>query len=239
MRHNGEQATLLLPATPLLPLSPGRSGGVQGRALRPWPGYKSFTARMWDFLPDTGPTHYYQETLLHAALASADAFHYFNPWNALVYGTRATMEDHTVLSATLTELTELIGCTDRNWNTAVPLSASISRWNDSFRLTGSLVGAVGNASAGQPLGGLYAQVQVQAAVMVWRFTPSNLAGGASKNSPHSMVTPINTTGAPGVKIWPVYVLGDHTHPCSLVFEAASVLEPSNASTAPFGVWRTP
>jgi hypothetical protein len=29
---------------------------VPPRALRPWPAYKAFSAQMWDFLPDSGPT---------------------------------------------------------------------------------------------------------------------------------------------------------------------------------------
>ena len=37
----------------------------------------SLPAQIWDFLPDTGPVHYYQEEILHAAVIGADSFFFF------------------------------------------------------------------------------------------------------------------------------------------------------------------
>ena len=37
----------------------------------------SLPAQIWDFLPDTGPVHYYQEEILHAAVTGADSFFFF------------------------------------------------------------------------------------------------------------------------------------------------------------------
>ena len=37
----------------------------------------SVPAQIWDFLPDTGPVHYYQEEILHAAVTGADSFFFF------------------------------------------------------------------------------------------------------------------------------------------------------------------
>jgi hypothetical protein len=42
--------------------------------------------------------------------------------------------------------------------------------------------------------------------------------------------------AGAVRIGPVFVNGNMAQPCSLLFEAATVLVPHNAATAPFGVW---
>jgi hypothetical protein len=106
---------------------------------------------------------YYQETIIHAAMAGADAFYYFNPWNVLVYGTHATMDDHTTLSTTLSELDSVLGCATRVWVTTAALSSSISRWNDTFTLTGSRIGAAGAGGA---------------QTTVWRFTPAGMRAGA-------------------------------------------------------------
>ena len=188
-------------------------------ALRPWPAYKSFSAKLWDFLPATGPTHYYQETLLHATLVGADAFHFFNPWTTITYGTRATLDDYRVLSQTLRELDSVLGCPSRQWLSdamAQPLSAQIGRWNDSFHLTGAMVG-----------------LQATQTTVVWRFAPA----GCSNAAGHSTVEKLLRPGSDGLTISPVTVGGQHSRACSLVFGGGSVVRGANGSAvAPFGVW---
>ena len=48
--------------------------------LRPWAAFKSFAPKVWDALPFTGPTDFYEETLLHAGVLGADNFYDWNPW---------------------------------------------------------------------------------------------------------------------------------------------------------------
>jgi len=66
--------------------------------LRPWLAFKSFSPRLPGFLPDSGPTHYYEEEVIHAAITGADFFLYFNSWSGYLYGTRAVAADHKLLS---------------------------------------------------------------------------------------------------------------------------------------------
>lgn len=47
----------------------------------PWPAFKSFSPKSWDFLPATGPVDYYQEEIFHAAVAGVSEFFFFNPWD--------------------------------------------------------------------------------------------------------------------------------------------------------------
>ena len=102
-------------------------------ALRPWLAIKSFTAKIWDCLPKTGPTDYYQETIIHAALTGADSFYYFSVWDTLVTGVRPLMSDHETLSDTLHELDAVVGCRHRAW----VRDANVQRWRDSFLLSGA------------------------------------------------------------------------------------------------------
>jgi hypothetical protein len=51
-------------------------------ALMPWPAFKSFSPKVWYFLPETGPVHYYQEEILHAAVAGVNEYFFFNPVSA-------------------------------------------------------------------------------------------------------------------------------------------------------------
>ena len=103
--------------------------------------------QIWDFLPDTGPVHYYQEEIMHAAVIGADSFFFFvsptlpqqplpsdtpasdvaaqNPWSGYVYGTRALMSDHQLLSDLLLELDTVMGCADRAWVSRGPRSHDV------------------------------------------------------------------------------------------------------------------
>ena len=103
-------------------------------------------------LPQTGATDHYQETIIHTAMAGADAFYLFNPWLAVGFGgTRAVMADYETLSNTLSELDDAIGCDAREW---VDDIAGFRRWGDDFFLTGTRVGRGASAAT------------------VWRFTPA-------------------------------------------------------------------
>ena len=119
--------------------------------LRPWLAIKSFCAKIWDCCPK-GPTDYYQETIIHAALTGADGFYYFSVWDTLVTGVRPVMSDHQTLSETLYELDSIIGCQHRTWVRDV----NVQRWRDSFLLSGATVGPT-----------------VDSVTTAWRFTPNN------------------------------------------------------------------
>lgn len=184
-----------------------------------WPAYKGFNSGLWDFNNGTGPTGYYQETLLHAALVGADAFHYFNPWSLMTYGTRATMADHRTLSATLTELDNILGCANRVWlnGSQHPLSAG-NRWNDSFHLTGMAVGVSASSDT----------------TAVWRFTPNSCTNAAGHSKVAAMV---HSESVSGITISPVYVGGEENRSCSLAFSGGSIVGTVNSTVvAPFGVW---
>eukprot|EP01050_Picozoa_sp_SAG11_P027375 SAG11_NODE_6905_length_1228_cov_1.328609_2_plen_281_part_01 len=103
--------------------------------VRPWLDYKSYGSRE-AALPD-GPTAHYQERQFHLFLSGVDTFYYFNPWNELVGGTRATAADHALVSALLMELDDVIGCAgERAW----VRDDNLGRWRDSFFMTGMTLG---------------------------------------------------------------------------------------------------
>ena len=103
------------------------------------------------------PTAYWQEKLLHLALAGADHFYYYNVWSEHQGCQHTTMASNRLLSAVLKELDHLVGCgpTDRQWITDTDV-----RWQDDFILTGMDVGADRRA---------------------WRLTPQLQRGAASWN----------------------------------------------------------
>lgn len=103
--------------------------------VRPWLDYKSYGCRAPDSLP-AGPSPHYQERLFHLFLTGVDTFYYFNPSTGLVGGTRATLEDHALVSALLEELDDVIGCKNRTW----VRDTALGRWRDSFFLTGMALG---------------------------------------------------------------------------------------------------
>ena len=193
--------------------------------LRPWLAFKSFSPREWDFLPDSGPTDYYQEEVFHAALVGSDAFYYFNPWEGYVGGTRAVMRDHVLLSAVLNELGSVMGCTARTWVTDV----NIHSWTDSFFMNGVHLEQPDNES-----------------VVVWRFTPKvPLPAGVASALDMARILP-----GEQVEVGPVFLGGDGsngTQPgadigtaCTLVFLHAHILVVApmedGSLPAPAGVW---
>ena len=180
--------------------------------LRPWLAMKSFAPREWDFLPDTGPTDFYQEEVFHAALIGADSFFYFNPWDGYVNGVRATGADHALLAGLLSELDLVVGCATRQW----VQDRNVHRWSDSFELSGAVVGDSPNRTA------------------VWRFSPRTLPAGTE--SPLDMVHKAHDGRA---VISPV-LLTNESAPCSLTFAGGAVTRVPTAHDgtviAPAGVW---
>ena len=199
-------------------------GSMRGMALahpemvlRPWPAFKSFSARVWDFLPDTGPVDYYQEEIFHAAITGADRFFFFNP-TGFVYGVRAVMSDHKLLSDCLHELDELMGCASRQWikDDNVNVRASPA----SFFLSGSVLG-----TSADP-----------AQTTIWRFTPRLPPALDGVPKSHTTVHNMAKAEVGGLIVGPVEHDGAS---CSLRFDGGTVVtshnDPSSA-VAPYGLW---
>jgi hypothetical protein len=181
--------------------------------LLPWPSYKSFSSRMWDFLPETGPSDYYQEEILHAAVAGVNEFCYFNPWDGWIAGTRAMMADHQLLSDLLHELDAVIGCASREW--VQDDNVLMQRKVTSFFLSGAVASSSNTSSAKK--------------TTIWRFSPSipilnsggaNIKGMAMQAGGDLSVAPLLFDG----------------QSCRLVFKGGALLVAPQPSLASYGVW---
>jgi hypothetical protein len=75
---------------------------------------------------------------MHMVVSGADSVNFFNPWHDLFTcpdGLNGRLEDNALLSATLDELSDVMGCVQRRW-----VVDPHPRWNDNFVLSGSDVG---------------------------------------------------------------------------------------------------
>ena len=186
--------------------------------LRPWLAFKSFSPRLPDFLPDSGPVHYYQEEIIHAAITGADLFFYWFSWDDYSYGTRALMSDHQVLSDVLHELDSVIGCASRQW--VVDEDVMIAPHPASFYLSGVRVGPPHPAAA---------------TGTIWRFTPLLPVGHPGEDADHALSALREMAQAKGDDV----VVSNVSHgglPCDLRFRQSALVRVANASTAPYGVW---
>ena len=109
---------------------------------------------------------FYQELWHHLAASGVGQFYYFAPW---IF--KATMREHQLVSDLLTEMSDLLGCANRNWITDTNV-----RWQDSFLLSGSTVGTVKDLTQ-----------------RVWRFTPLDPTSFAPVLSAGSFRLPGNIT----------------------------------------------
>ena len=123
-------------------IDPAR-GGVQ-QELAPWISWRSFFPMDSHCDPHKeaesqhcGQTDYWQERVLHFALSGAARFYLFSVFYECLYGDRTTHADNDVLSAVLSELDVLVGCSqpERRW---LPDSRAV--WRDGFLLSGMETG---------------------------------------------------------------------------------------------------
>lgn len=85
----------------------------------------------------TRDSDYYQETVLHTALMGADGFLFWNPYCPKCGpGAVTPPEDNSLFSDILQELTEQIGCQNRQW-----VSTAVGGWNDPFVISGATMGS--------------------------------------------------------------------------------------------------
>jgi hypothetical protein len=186
--------------------------------LRPWLAFKSFSPRLPDFLTNSGPVHYYQEEVIHAAITGADFFFYWQDWAGYVYGTRALMSDHQLLSDVLHELDSVIGCASRQW--VVDEDIMIAPQPASFYLSGVRVGPP------QP---------APASATIWRFTPLLPVGHPEEDADHALSVLNEMAQAQGNEVTISNVSHDGLI-CDLHFAQSSLVRVANARTAPYGVW---
>ena len=186
--------------------------------LRPWLAFKSFSPRLPDFLTDSGPVHYYQEEVIHAAITGTDLFFYWFAWDGYASGTRALMSDHQVLSDVLHELDSVIGCALRQW--VVDEDIMIAPQSASFYLSGVRVGPP------QP---------APATATIWRFTPMLPVGHPGEDADHALSVLNEMVQAQGGDVFVSNVSHDGLI-CDLQFPQSRLVRVANASTAPYGVW---
>ena len=128
-----------------------RQAALGGPAIKPWLAFKGFC---WECTP----SDYYTERVFHLALAGATDFYCarmslrlvcessatlthpclradFFAWTVGIDGYRVKLADHSLLSAVLAELSELVGCEDRQW-----VVDEMPRWNDDFMVSVAAVG---------------------------------------------------------------------------------------------------
>eukprot|EP01048_Picozoa_sp_COSAG05_P020431 COSAG05_NODE_3467_length_2041_cov_1.549434_1_plen_600_part_01 len=103
--------------------------------MKPWIFPKSvcYGGHTCPLITKNGQT-YYEELLFHMALAGSRGFLLFNPFFDYVSvpeGPRVTMQDYSILSRVLNELTTVVGCEGATW-----ISDRSMRFEDSFLLSG-------------------------------------------------------------------------------------------------------
>ena len=89
-------------------------------------------------VPGTPIYCWWVERVMHMVVSGADSVNFFNPWHDLFTcpdGLNGRLEDNALLSATLDELSDVMGCAQRRW-----VVDPHPRWNDNFVLSGSDVG---------------------------------------------------------------------------------------------------
>lgn len=120
-----------------------RMMAATGYPFKPWLANHNFSA-------DTRSNDYYQETALHAALMGAQDLLFFNPYcPACGPGGATPSADNILFSEILNELTDVVGCTRREWlyvtparvidpqnNSAVDNSTFGGDWDDEYFMTG-------------------------------------------------------------------------------------------------------
>jgi hypothetical protein len=177
--------------------------------VQPWIAWQNYRQPDWGSAISFYNNDYWQEMLVQMAVSGVGSFLYFNPWT---FG--ATMREHQLLQATLLELEQFLGCSDRRW-----IIDKAIRWQDDFVLGGQIVGPSG--------------------ARVWRFTaqlPSEFAPVEEPAPPH-----VGESTCPNVTL-PVHLhlSSSTTHgggpgavPCTIKFVNAT-LQASGVSR--FGWW---
>lgn len=197
--------------------------------VKPWLSFRGEIANSGDgrgYVDTAAVLDYYQEMIFHVVLTGSPGFYFFNPDHCdgrMLSGTAARASDNSALSDSLTELTQLVGCSSsRKW----VVDSSPPRLRDAMMLTGmQLDNAINNGGGVSP-----------AKTTLWRLTVPPLAVGQTATG---LVSSFGSDGS--LQVGGLSLGGPNDTPqrgkgeCVLVFPGPAHVVPGEASVT-MGVW---